>query len=64
MIVTNVYKPPNEKWKTIPMNFCEHVYDDMAWGHEKMMKTKDPLYEWLATVNLELVYSIKDSKMA
>jgi len=25
MIVTNVYKPPNEKWKTIPMNVYEHL---------------------------------------
>lgn len=32
----------------------------MAWGYEKNLKNGDLLYEWLTTVSLKLVYSIKD----
>lgn len=66
--VTNVYKPPNEKCKTNPMNIYEHPAinigrfnsHNITWGFEKNDENGDLLYEWLTTVNLELVYSIKN----
>jgi len=68
LTVTNVYKLPNERWKTNPMNIYEHpaIYvgdfngHNMAWGYEKNDENGDLLYEWLTTVNLELVYSVED----
>lgn len=70
LTVTIIYKPPNEKWKTNPMNTYEHpaIYvgdfnsHNMAWGYEKNDENRNLLYKWLTTVNLELVYNIKDKE--
>lgn len=32
----------------------------MAWGYEGNDENRDILYEWLDTMNMELVFSIKD----
>lgn len=68
IIVTNVYKPPNSKWKSNPITTYKHqlIYvryfnsHNIAWGYEQNDENGDLLYEWFATVSLELVFSIKD----
>jgi hypothetical protein len=66
--ITNVYKPPNNKWESNLMKTFEHpaIYvgdfnsHNMAWGYEENDENGDILYEWLDTMNMELVFSIKD----
>jgi len=51
--VTNVYKPPNNKWESIPMKTFDHpaIYvgdfnsRNMAWGYEENDENGDILYE-------------------